>query len=376
MNRNGDQLLKSLKRRRSGADRMEYLDSAARTTVLAKQLLKESYETKATGEHTQYALGAMAEVDRDYTRISIETADRVQGQLSRRLTAAGFDMEFRRQGSLPLNVHIRGVSDVDLLAIESRSLVYATEGAKAKRGGYAPAAIDPLTLLSRLRSQCEKDLDLAFPAAKVDKSGAKAVKVAGGSLPRAVDVVPSLWFDSMDYQSNFDETYRGISIYHKREHRSIQNFPFLHIRRIVERCDLTGGSLRKAIRLCKNIKADSEEEGTQIPLSSYEIAGLMYHADRSALLSGTVYELAILAETQRHLDWLWNNQEHARALMTPDGSRRILDDPRKISALLSLSCALDELLTAVAREQSPAIRSMPGPLREDYRAAIRNLAFT
>lgn len=39
--------------------------------------------------------------------------------------------------------------------------------------------------------------------------------------------------------------------------------------------------------------------------------------------------------------------------MTPDGSRRTLDEPRKTSALLSLSCAVDELLAAVAGSRVP-----------------------
>lgn len=376
MNRSGEELLKSLKRRRSGADRMDVLDSAGRVAVLAKQLSLESYESKTTGAHTRYALGAMEPVDADYTRISVETADRVEAQLTKRLSAAGHLTEFRRQGSVPLNVHIRGVSDVDLLVIESRSLYYATAGAKAMRGEYVPAVVDPLTVLARLRSQCEVDLEAAFPAARVDKSGAKAVKVAGGSLARAVDVVPAVWWDTVDYQASRSETFRGVSIYDKKEHDCINNLPFLHIHRITERCNHTRGSLRKAIRLCKNIKADLEEEGTTIALSSYDIAGLMYHANRDALLTGSLYELAVLAETQRHLDALWNSQDRAKELVTPDGSRKILDDPRKITGLLHLSTALDRLLVDVAKEQSPAIRGMSAPLREDYRRAIRSLAFS
>jgi len=375
MTRTGDDLLKSLKRRRSGADRMEYLDDSGRVAVLARQLSKEAYEIRTAGAHTQYALGAMAEVEAEYTRISIETADRVELQLSRRLAAYGYSMEFRRQGSVPLNVHIRGVSDVDLLAIESRSLYYSLAGVRAQRGMYVPAAIDPLSMLAKLRSQCETDLELAFPAARVDKSGAKAVKVAGGSLPRAVDVVPAVWSDTVDFQSTSEEIYRGVSIYHKDDHRTIENLPFLHIHRITDRCNSTRGSVRKAIRLCKNIKADLEEEGIRIDLSSYEIAGLMYHADQNALLSGSVYELAVLAEAQRHLDVLWHNQEYAKTLATPDGSRKILDEPRKITGLLHLSTALDNLLTEVAREQSPAIRAMSAPGREEARQAIRTLAF-
>ena len=43
----------------------------------------------------------------------------------------------------------------------------------------------------------------------------------------------------------------------------------------------------------------------------------MYHADMGQLRIGLVYELAILAETQRFLDYLHHNKDFARTLVTP-----------------------------------------------------------
>lgn len=366
----GPELLSSLKSRRTGADRLHLLDSTQRASVIASQLLVEAYETRASGAHTRYALGAMEPVSDNYTRISIQTAGRVEGQLETRLPAAGYSVTFRRQGSVPLNVHIRGVSDVDLLVIETRSLYFDNAGVRAIRSDYPPAATPPLTILAGLRNQCERDLRAAYHTATVDTSGAKAIKISGGSLPRAVDVVPAVWWDTVDYQATRSETFRGVSIYNRRENSTIKNLPFLHIHRVDERCRLMGGSLRKAIRLCKNVKADLEDEGNTIGLSSYDIAGVMYHADQAAMRLGAVYPLAVLAETQRHLDALWVDKERARALMTPDGLRRIFDVEGKFNALLTLSTAFDKLLEAVAKEQSPSA----GPLRENYRRAVQSLA--
>jgi hypothetical protein len=42
-------------------------------------------------------------------------------------------------------------------------------------------------------------------------------------------------------------------------------------------------------------------EGSEITLPSFDIASAMYHADMAALMLGSVYELRILAETQRFL---------------------------------------------------------------------------
>ncbi|HVZ19089.1 MAG TPA: hypothetical protein VG897_18370, partial [Terriglobales bacterium] len=63
------------------------------------------------------------------------------------------------------------------------------------------------------------------------------------------------------------------------------------------------------------------------------------------------YELAILVETQRHLDWLYHNRSEAQKLVVPDGSRRIFDTADRLSGLLTLSSEIDDLLKEVAREQ-------------------------
>lgn len=375
MKKNAEELVRELKRRRSGIDRVGVVSFSDGELIRKREHFREAYETKATGAFTTYALGAMQAVDADYTRISVETARRVENQLQTRLPPAGFSVEFRLQGSVPLNVHIRGVSDVDLLTLGQRLLVYAGDGVRARRGEYARSEETAADFLKSLRGTVEAELPLAFPATTVDTSGARAIKISGGSLARPVDVVPSVWYDTAPYQLSGREVERGVAIYDKSRHATIDNFPFLHIERIKLRCDEAGGSLRKAIRLCKNIKADAEAEGTSIHLSSYEIAGLMYHADQAKLRNGAmVNELTILAETQRHLEWLRSNPDQATQLTTPDGSRRILNEDGKLNALATLSSEISELLAEVARDQSGGIGGYPQS-HEDRRRFVESLIF-
>ena len=125
MAKNIDARLSQLQSRRSGTDRLGRLALDAQSEVLAKSFLEEDWQKRArTQPYTRYALGAMQEVGPDYTRISIETAQRVGRQLNQALTAAGFSIDFRLQGSVPLNVHIRGVSDVDLLNLDNNFFTY------------------------------------------------------------------------------------------------------------------------------------------------------------------------------------------------------------------------------------------------------------
>jgi hypothetical protein len=358
--------LQQLKARRSGTDRMAILNSTDGLDVLAKSIYGESYTRRATGQkHTQYALGAMQPVDPDYTRISLEEAERVGKQLDAGLRARGRDVGFRLQGSVPCDIHIRGVSDVDLLVLDEAFFTYDTSGSRARAGQFnSPVAYTPLSALQTLRSGAESILKDKFPQAKVDTSGAKAIKLSGGSLRRPVDVVPSHWHDTSDYQATRREADRGVNILDKSIPESVLNMPFRHIELISQRDAQARSGLKKAIRLLKNVKADAIEEGAKIPLPSFDIASAMWHADLGALAAGPVYELAIVAEAVRHLDYLARNTAHTKTLLVPDGSRPIFNTAEKLEALIQLSLEMDDLALQIGREQDRLLHHVQPSLRQ------------
>lgn len=351
--------LRRLRNRRVGSDRKDSISPEAYNEIIAKSLYSESWETRGGGKpHTKYAIGAMQEVDKHYTRISVETAKRVEAQLEKRLANFGISAQFRLQGSVPLNVHIRGVSDVDLVTLDTDFLIYATSGKKSQDGGYVSSEKSSLGVLLNLRNKSEIALRAAFPAATI-VAGDKAINLCGASLARPVDVVPAHWWDTIGYQETFDESARGVYILASKTSETLNNLPFTHIKKISDACDNTFGGMRKAIRLCKNVKADAELDGEEIQLSSYDIAATMYHADIGALRLGSIYELSILSETQRHLDFLTVNEDRAKILWVPDGSRLIFNTPEKLAALRRLSIRLDDLLRKVANENLGPYNSRP-----------------
>lgn len=345
--------LKQLRTRRGGTDRLIQLNETASAEVLRRSNLEEAWQKRARNQpYTQYSLGAMQEVDPDYTRISIETAERVGNQLEKDLTSAGLSVAFRLQGSVPLNVHIRGVSDVDLLTLDMDFLTYVPSGSRGLAGHYrSPTPKTSIGVLTTLRREAEKVLETRFWAATVDKSGGKAIAISGGSLARPVDVVPSHWHDTIAYQASGLERDRGVTILNKKVPETIDNLPFLHIHHIHERDKGALNGLKKAIRLCKNVKNDAIEEGKSIKFPSFDIAATMFHADMSAFASGHFYELAILAETQRFLDELYHNPTKAKSLVVPDGTRRIFDTEEKYNGMKALSIEMDDLAREVAKEQ-------------------------
>ncbi|WP_228894288.1 nucleotidyltransferase family protein [Pseudoduganella aquatica] len=333
----------------------------------------ESWESRGTDNQqwTKYAIGSMQAVGKKYTEVSVNTANRVADQLRDRLATVGISAEFKIQGSVPLDVHIKRVSDVDLLTIDKSFYTYETDGVKAKNGHYGtPSGQTSESVLAELRRQVESVLPPAFPMAEVDFSGAKAVKVSGGSLARSVDVVPAHWLDTVQYQSSGRIEDRAVRIYDKKKHETIKNRPFLHIHLVGARCDSIQGGLRKAIRLCKNVKADSDHD---IKLSSFDITSIMYHADMAALRAGQYTDLAVLAETQRYLDYLWRNESIANELLVPDRSRRIFDMSEKRAWLGMLSREIDLLLTNVYNEISPGQR-VPNQTLDAQRTLVRAAA--
>lgn len=366
MTRDIGKRLQQLKSRRSGTDRLDRLSTQDGLHAIAKSLIEEGYVRRAPNQrYTQYAIGAMQAVDDEYTRISIAEAERVGNQLDNGLTNLGISVSFRLQGSVPCNLHIRGVSDVDILVLDDRFLTYDTAGAKARDGWFtSPIAYTPLSALLTLRSSSEKILKDKFPAAKVDTSGSKAVKLSGGSLRRPVDVVLSHWHDTADYQSSGNQADRGVKVLDKSVPESILNMPFRHIDRISQRDLMARAGLKKAIRLCKNVKADAIEEGTKINLPSFDIASAMWHADVNALAAGSLYELAIVAEATRHLDYLARNLSHAQTLLVPDGSRAVFNTTEKLEGLVQLSLEMDDLALQISREQVRMLQfTTPSPLQ-------------
>ena len=141
MARNIQQRLTNLNARRSGTDRLYTVRADDASDLVRKSYLTEDYQTRAGSDkpNTRYALGAIQEVGPDYTRVSLETARRVGRQLEQGLTNTGYSVEFRLQGSVPLNTHIRGVSDVDLLNLDTNFSTYYTAGPRARAGLYGPA---------------------------------------------------------------------------------------------------------------------------------------------------------------------------------------------------------------------------------------------
>lgn len=290
---------------------------------------------------------AMQPVEPQYTEVSLNTAKRIENQLEKRLSE--YQLDFRLQGSVALDIHIKGFSDVDLLVIDKQMLMYDRDG--VRQNLYTPTSKKEDDVILTLRNTARDELRKAFPEAHVDDENNKSLRITGGSLQREVDVVPAIWWDNSDYQLSQEESDRGIMILHRDKRKRIYNSPFVHIKRIASKCDRSNGGLRKSIRLLKTVKSDfQDEEGTEIALNSYDITSIMYHADENNLRHNAYYELAVLVETHRWLNYLCSHHDEAKKLDVPNGTRKIFEDDVSLNELMKLTSVVNNLVNEVINE--------------------------
>jgi hypothetical protein len=355
--------LSRLRARRLGVDRGNISLHEALTKL-------ERYQKRVTTDATRYTLGAMQEVDPEYTRVSNEESERVSAALRAGLTAADRYADFRQQGSVPANTHIRGASDVDILVLGGVH-TYDPSGVRAQAGRYTPWYGSVIDDVAGLRRECEEILKRRYYAAVIDTSKPKSIRMSAGSLARDVDVVPAHWSDNVTYQASLLERDRGVCILDKSVPTTLMNLPFLHIDKLHTGDAPTFGGLKMAIRLLKNLKADSSRN---ITLSSYDMAALMWNCDPSLLRYRPGYDLSVLLGTDQWLEWLVANPAFAGQMMTPDGIRRVLDEGAKFQALIALAAEVSALREAVASEWLPMLKTQHSTFGADRRVLLEDVA--
>lgn len=347
--------LQNLRDRRLGTD--SPVASARGDYRFVEALYKtESYEARGKTDALKYGLGAMQQVDPEYTRIGIEEGERVKNQLLPGLSDANIPVSFEYQGSVPLNIHIRGTSDVDLLVLHNGFVTLDWSGPRANT--YSKLNGSVVMDLYMLRRTCESVLDQRFPAATADKTGAKSIALSGGSLRRKIDIVPAHWHDTAAYQSSGQKHDRDVRILDKTVPETIANRPFFYMRKIEEKDIAANGGAKKVIRFLKNLRKDSDQD---IALTSYDIASLVWHFDTELLSQPSYLEVTLIAVTQASLHYFVNNRNYTESLDVPDGSRKIIDEPNKFQSLVRLSGEVDQLVLDIARELNPF-----GVLTPDY----------
>lgn len=238
MNKSFSERIQLIRNRRNPENRIKVANSRHGLT------LDEALKT--TDDLHEFILEAMCEVDDSYTKRTKDAGNKVKGILEKSVTC-----DFRYQGSVMTDTHIKGASDIDLLCLGHRSLYDEAKNPARER----------VLCSQRLRG-------LGYNVV----SGAKSLQVKPTTYSIKVDVVNGTWNTS--YQP---ESCRLIRIYNaKVQSMEKGDYPFISIKNINERSADTQGRLKKMIRFLKNLKEDSN---SPIKLSSFEINAICYGID-------------------------------------------------------------------------------------------------
>lgn len=349
--------LKKLKDRRQGTRELVLLEKGYNTWDSGDYRIQESYEKLQESSGVRYAIGAMAAVSPQSTQVSINEGNRVSDTLIGLLKSEGINTSKRMQGSVALDIHIEGHSDVDMLIICEDTVLVQTpkiDGTSC----YASDNRPMVDIVAELRMKSEEKLTSRYYGAEVNCSNGKSISLEGGSLRRKVDIVPSCWYHTHDYQRSRQERDAGIKIYDKKEHELVGNFPFKHIARVNDRDFKYSGNLKKVIRLLKNIVADMPDykKRKAKSLTSYDLAGIAYHMEERLNVPSCM-SLALVEQTRYFISLLKASEVYRNTLQVPDDTRKIFDNSSKIEALEILSKEIDDLAYSIFKELRPAMES-------------------
>ncbi len=296
----------------------------------------------------------MSAVNPKSTEISVNEGNRVADTLISMLKTAGIDASKRMQGSVKLNIHIEGHSDVDMLIIRKDIVLIDTPRIDGTLP-CKPADQRPMVdIIAELRTESESKLTSRYQKAKVDCSNNKSISLEGGSLKRKIDIVPSCWYYTHDYQKSGLDIDAGVHIFHKSDHTLIGNFPFKHIHRVTLKDEQYLGNLKKVIRLLKNLVADMPDykKMKTKKLTSYDLAGIAYHMDKK-LNVPPYMALSLVENTRSHLFSLKESKYYRDSLKVPDDTRKIFDNNNKDDALDILTQEIDDLAKSIYKELCP-----------------------
>lgn len=302
-------------------------DNVALEKAFSAELSSLSYSDVLT-----YIRLAMKSVEPEYTKKSKEAGENVKTHLGQELT----NVEYKYQGSVMTNTHIKGHSDIDLLVISSKFYTYDRANVlhyiqDSQSRIEAPNAIRKLEEeangsiyqgnkyddLRTLRLDSERILSEKY--VRCDKTHAKAIKIHNQNLHRDVDVVIANWYDDVQSIVNDKGIYRGVQVYDKNTQTvGDADYPFLSIESINNRSSNTNGRLKKMIRFLKNVKADSDQD---IKLSSFDINAICYDIPTSKYQNEDTLKLVLVIYNQ--LKSIADNKPHSDSVKSVDGREYI-----------------------------------------------------
>ena len=137
--------------------RLEKLKKRRIDDQLQKAVLSESFSDIKISESVKYALESMSAIDSSYTRNTYLASENIRNNLTKGLNSKGLTVEYRHQGSVETDTHIKLHSDIDILVFTEQ--YYSMEHPLTPSTPYNG---DPLADLKELRQECYNVLNSTY----------------------------------------------------------------------------------------------------------------------------------------------------------------------------------------------------------------------
>lgn len=340
MRKNYTDLVEKVKRR-SNPDLL-------RETKYASESINENLRNLGTTnrEILEYIKRAMVGVESEYTDKTIEAGNKIKQHLKNNNP----NLDYRFQGSVMCNTHIKGYSDIDLIQITNSFYSHEPRNNFSQKHSNSnnyltptqnqnllniingtPYNENPNTDLRKLRLQAETVLTGIYKNVIISKP--KSIEVNPTYPNRIVDVVTASWYKNIESELANDPDLRGINIYDKEKNECLpKDYPFVKIRLLNERDKTVNGRLKKMIRFLKTIKADSDYNLKGI--SSFDISSICYNISIWKYLDKSYYELVLVIYSE--LKIIVEDETYRNTIKSIDGTEYIFKNNNEKVRLLKL----------------------------------------
>lgn len=320
-------------------------DSIKETELFSKSL-NEDFRGLGIpySEVLEYVKRAMQGVEPAYTEKTIEAGNKIKEHLKRNNSS----LDYKFQGSVMCNTHIKGYSDIDLVQITNsfysheplvnfnekyNNSIYLTSSQKQNLLNVingVPYTGDVNNTLRTIRLEAETVLTSNY---KYVVAKPKSIEVNPTYPNRIVDVVTASWYENVDSVISGDTDLKGIQIYDKDKNiRLSVDYPFLKIRLLNEKDKSVNGRLKKMIRFLKTVKADSDYDLKGI--SSFDISSVCYNIPTWKYSEKSYYELVIILYSE--LKKIVEDENYRNSIRSIDGTEYIFKGKDEKVRLLKL----------------------------------------
>lgn len=310
---------------------------------LNESLISKSFSSKDLPDNIKYMVESMRPIEQKYNSKTILAAERVQKHLQDGFQLH-FNRAFRTQGSVKTSTNIKVHSDIDLLTIIDKYFYPEVSNGN----NYTDS--NPDDDIKELRRQATKILKDTY--GEVDDTHEKCVSIFNKSLNRKVDIVFGFWYNTQDYERTKgdinNEYYRGIYLYKFPNGPKELDYPFAHLHQVNSKGNNTSDGSRRAIRLLKTLRADSDSELKN--LKSFQLTTVIHSIENNILSYSPGAEISIVKAISDEMNKLIQDPIYRKSIKSPNGTEKPLAKDEIVPEIKKIKEDLDILIEDSAKE--------------------------